>query len=62
LPTSILPDDFTRALQRVGLLPDGLIKRVVITVEPEKLVTMDVEMELDDRIYGIVPELVKDGS
>jgi hypothetical protein len=57
----VLADDLLRALQRAGLLAEvGYYKRIVITAEANSLVTIEVEMEADDRLINVIPDLAKD--
>jgi hypothetical protein len=59
----LLPDDFVAALIKAGVLAEGCFyRKVTITCEPHSVVSVEVEMEADQRLLHLVPELAQEGS
>lgn len=60
LPVS--PNEFCKALQAVGLVPESNhIKAIYISADASKVaVEMEIVYEVDDRLFDIVPELTEE--
>lgn len=60
----LLNHDFVQALIAAGILADGIgYRKVTITCEPKpSIVTIEVELEADQRLLNLVPELAPEGS
>ena len=57
----LLPDDFVKALINAGVLAEGcLYRKVTITCQPRQMVTIDVELEADDRLLRLVPIMIQE--
>lgn len=50
---------FCSALQSVGLVPEGYVRSVTIYARAGDMVEIDINMDGDERLYGLVPQLTK---